>query len=44
MAEHPDPLLHLYLGNDAYNRAAKKLADMSAELEQGKSITLGADF
>jgi hypothetical protein len=44
MAESPDPPLHLYLGNDAYIRAARKLAEMSAELEQWKSITIAADF
>jgi hypothetical protein len=36
--------MHLFLGNDAYNRASKKLTDMSEELEQWKSITAGADF
>ena len=44
LAESPDPPMHLYLGDDAYNRASKKLAEMSAELEQWKSITVGADF
>lgn len=44
MAERPDPPMHLYLGNDAYNRAEGKLAAMSAELEQWKSTTVGADF
>jgi len=44
LAESPDPPLHLFLGNDAYSRASKKLADMSEELEQWKSITVGADF
>ncbi len=44
MAESPDPPMHLFLGNDAYIRASKKLAEMSRELEQWKSITVGADF
>jgi short-subunit dehydrogenase len=44
MAESPDPPMHLYLGNDAYNRAAQKLTEMAAELEQWKSVTVGADF
>ena len=44
LAESPEPPMHLFLGNDAYNRASKKLADMSGELEQWKSITVGADF
>jgi len=44
LAEHPHPPLHLFLGADAYNRAAKKLGEMSAELEQWKAVTLSADF
>jgi len=44
LAESPEPPMHLFLGNDAYNRASKKLTDMSAELEQWKPMTLGADF
>jgi short-subunit dehydrogenase len=44
LAESPEPPMHLFLGNDAYIRASKKLTDMSAELEQWKSMTIGADF
>ncbi|HEX9509418.1 MAG TPA: SDR family oxidoreductase [Puia sp.] len=44
LAESPEPPMHLFLGNDAYNRASKKLTDMSEELEQWKPITVGADF
>ena len=44
LAEKPEPPMHLFLGNDAYNRASKKLTDMSEELEQWKSITAGADL
>jgi len=44
LAENPEPPMHLFLGNDAYNRASGKLAAMSKELEQWKSITIGADF
>ena len=44
LAESPEPPMHLFLGNDAYNRARQKLTDMSEELEQWKSITVGADF
>jgi len=44
LAEIPEPPIHLFLGNDAYTRASKKLADMSRELEQWKSTTVGADF
>ncbi|SEO23606.1 SDR family oxidoreductase [Mucilaginibacter sp. OK283] len=44
LAETPQPPMHLFLGNDAYNRASEKLAAMSAELEQWKSTTIAADF
>jgi len=44
LAESPQPPTHLFLGNDAYNRASAKLEEMSAELEQWKSTTIGADF
>jgi len=44
LAENPEPPMHLFLGNDAYNRAAKKLADMSEELEHWKPVTVAADF
>ncbi|GGB05431.1 SDR family NAD(P)-dependent oxidoreductase [Puia dinghuensis] len=44
LAESPEPPMHLFLGNDAYNRASKKLTEMSEELEQWKPVTVGADF
>jgi NAD(P)-dependent dehydrogenase (short-subunit alcohol dehydrogenase family) len=44
LAEHPHPPLHLFLGADAYVRAAKKLGEMSAELEEWKGVTVSADF
>jgi NAD(P)-dependent dehydrogenase (short-subunit alcohol dehydrogenase family) len=44
LAESAEPPMHLFLGNDAYNRASEKLASMFAELEQWKSITIWADF
>jgi NAD(P)-dependent dehydrogenase (short-subunit alcohol dehydrogenase family) len=44
LADSAEPPMHLFLGNDAYNRASKKLSEMSAELEQWKSTTIGADF
>ncbi|MBS0029278.1 SDR family NAD(P)-dependent oxidoreductase [Chitinophaga sp. 22321] len=44
MAENPAPPLHLFLGKEAYNRASEKIAAMSAELEQWKQVTMGADF
>ena len=44
IAASPEPPLHLFLGKDAYKRASEKLAAMSAELEQWRSTTIGADF
>jgi len=44
LAENPHAPMHLFLGNDAYNRASEKLASMATELEQWKSITIGADY
>src|SRR5258706_6655935 len=41
IAESTEPPMHLFLGNDAYNRASKKLSTMSLELEQWKSTTIG---
>ena len=44
LAENPEPPIHLFLGNDANDRASKKLVDMSGKLEQWRSITAGTDF
>jgi len=44
LAEHNNPPLHLFLGQDAYNRASGKLKVMTAELEQWKETTVSADF
>jgi short-subunit dehydrogenase len=44
LAESQQPPLHLYLGQDAYNRASQKLAAMTAELEAWKSATVSADY
>jgi len=44
LAKSDEPPMHLFLGNDAYNRASEKLAGMTAELEKWKSTTIGADF
>ncbi len=44
LAESAAPPMHLFLGNDAYNRASQKLAIMTTELEQWKVTTIGADF
>ncbi|ACU62015.1 SDR family NAD(P)-dependent oxidoreductase [Chitinophaga pinensis] len=40
----PAPPLHLFLGRDAYVRAARKLSTMKEELEQLKDISVSADF
>jgi len=44
LAESAAPPMHLFLGNDAYNRASQKLVAMTSELEQWKTTTIGADF
>jgi NAD(P)-dependent dehydrogenase (short-subunit alcohol dehydrogenase family) len=44
LAESQQPPLHLYLGQDAYNRASGKLAAMTSELEEWKSATISADY
>ena len=44
LAESKDPPLHLYLGQDAYHRAAEKLESMTAELEKWKQETISADY
>jgi NAD(P)-dependent dehydrogenase (short-subunit alcohol dehydrogenase family) len=44
LAESEQPPLHLYLGEDAYNRASEKLAAMTEELEKWKSTTISADY
>ncbi|HXB09282.1 MAG TPA: SDR family NAD(P)-dependent oxidoreductase [Puia sp.] len=44
LAERADPPLHLFLGADAYNRASKKLGEMTTELEKWKATTIAADY
>ena len=44
LAENKEPPLHLYLGQDAYRRAAEKLESMTAELERWKQETISADY
>jgi len=44
LAENDSPPLHLYLGQDAYNRASEKLTIMRTELEQWKAISISADY
>ena len=44
LAESEQPPLHLYLGEDAYNRASGKLAAMTSELQEWKATTISADY
>jgi len=44
LAESQEPPLHLYLGQDAFNRASEKLGAMISELEHWKSTTISADY
>jgi len=44
LANSARPPLHLYLGEDAYNRASKKLSAMTSELEEWKDTTISADY
>ncbi|TWV94007.1 SDR family oxidoreductase [Chitinophaga pinensis] len=44
LAAQTAPPVHLFLGRDAYLRAARKLNAMKEELEQLKDISISADF
>jgi NAD(P)-dependent dehydrogenase (short-subunit alcohol dehydrogenase family) len=44
LAESDQPPVHLYLGKDAYNRAAGKLKTMTASLEEWKAVSASADY
>jgi short-subunit dehydrogenase len=44
LAETEKPPLHLYLGQDAYNRVSDKLKTMTTELEKWKETTISGDF
>lgn len=44
LAEDPDPPVRLYLGSDAYQRAAEKIRVLSEELERNKAISSFTDF
>jgi len=43
-AQSENPPVHLFLGSDAYGLAKQKMDNMSAELEQWKSLTTSTDF
>jgi len=44
LSESQQPPLHLYLGQDAYNRVSRKLQAMTAELEEWKTASISADY
>ena len=44
LAESEQPPVHLYLGQDAYNRALGKLEAMTKGIKEWKSITISADY
>ena len=44
LAENEEPPVHLYLGQDAYNRTSEKLKAMTAEVEYWKETIISADF
>jgi short-subunit dehydrogenase len=44
LAECTEVPAHLFLGRDAYNRAAEKIKAMSTELEEWKEVSIHADF
>jgi NAD(P)-dependent dehydrogenase (short-subunit alcohol dehydrogenase family) len=42
--ESPEPPLHLLLGRPAFDAAAAKFKEFSAEMEKWREVSLGADF
>lgn len=42
--DSPQPPLHLVLGADAYHRTRQMLAAFSADLEEWKAVSIGADY
>ena len=42
--DSPKPPLHLVLGSDAYHRTRQMLDAFSAELEDWKTVSIGADY
>jgi short-subunit dehydrogenase len=44
LAESPQPPMHMFLGNDAYDRALGKLEAMTTEIIEWKSTTISADY
>ncbi len=43
-AENVNPPLRLFLGSDAYERAAQKVETIKADLEQWKNTTVSTDY
>jgi len=44
LAESEDPPVRLYLGSDAYKRAAAKIETLSSDLEEWKDVSFSTDF
>lgn len=44
LAENPNPPVRLYIGSDAYHRAAEKINLLSEELESNRAISYSTDF
>ncbi|HEY0244981.1 MAG TPA: SDR family NAD(P)-dependent oxidoreductase [Mucilaginibacter sp.] len=44
LAENPEPPVRLFLGSDAYSRAAAKIAQLASDLERDKALSQSTDF
>ena len=44
LVAHPNPPVNLFLGTDAYNRAASKTIQLSAQLKEWKTVSASTDF
>jgi NAD(P)-dependent dehydrogenase (short-subunit alcohol dehydrogenase family) len=44
LVTHPNPPANLFLGTDAYKRAASKIAQLSVQLEEWATVSASTDF
>lgn len=44
LSENPEPPVRLFLGSDAYSRAAAKIAQLVGDLERDKALSQSTDF
>ena len=44
MSEEKNPALHLFVGQDAYDMANVKIAEVQKELEQWKAVSVSTGF